>query len=471
MITLPPVTGITSDSRQVAAGNMYVAITGLRSDGRAFIPDAIAHGANVIVAENGTPRIFADGVTWIETDNPRRYLALAAAQFYGARPAHIVAVTGTNGKTSTVNFCRQMWTQMKLSGASMGTLGLIADNIHDYDGMTTPESMQLHAALKRLADAQVDYLAMEASSQGMDQSRLEGLTFCAAGFTNLTQDHLDYHGDMSCYRDAKLKLFSDYLLSEGAAVINADDDYANDFIAASKARGITVITYGHKGHDLRLIERRPVADGQVLAVDIMGRKAEVRLPLVGGFQAMNVLCALGLVMASTQKNVDDVLAILPHLNGIDGRLQRVIEAPEGVGVYIDFAHTPDGLENVLVALRPHTTGRLICVFGCGGDRDRKKRPLMGGIAARLADVAIITDDNPRSESPEFIRSEIRSAAPDAIEIDGRRDAIAHAVNMLKNGDVLVIAGKGHEQGQIFADHTEPFDDYDETRKALSTRFS
>ncbi len=471
MIQHPPVTGITSDSRHVAAGNMYVAITGSRSDGRAYISDAIGRGAKVIVTQKGTPPVVAAGVTWIETDNPRRYLAFAAAQFYGVRPPHIVAVTGTNGKTSTVNFCRQIWAHMKMSGSSMGTLGLIADNIHEYDGMTTPEPMQLHAALKKLADARIDYLAMEASSQGMDQYRLEGLSFCAAGFTNLTQDHLDYHGDMTCYRDAKLRLFSDYLAAEGTAIINADDTYAADFIAAAKGRNIKTLTYGQNGDDLRLIARRPVADGQVLMLELMGQKAEVTLPLVGGFQAMNVLCALGLVMASAHKSADDVLATLPHLTGIDGRLQRVVEAPNGIGVYIDFAHTPDGLENVLVALRPHTIGRLICIFGCGGDRDRKKRPLMGEIAARLADITIITDDNPRSENPAFIRGEIRAAAPDAMEIDGRRNAIAHAVQMLTNGDVLVIAGKGHEQGQIFSDHTEPFDDYGETRKTLTARFS
>lgn len=463
MLELPAITGLTADSRQVRDGYMFVAIPGLKQDGRSYIADAINKGAKTIVVPKGTPKV-ADNITWLEVDNTRAYLAEAAASFYQAQPQHIVAVTGTNGKTSTVNFCRQIWELMGIKGASLGTLGLIANGVNDYNGMTTLDPVALHQNLKLLADKNITHLAMEASSQGIDQERLRGLKFRAIGFTNLTQDHLDYHQTMENYLAAKLRVFQENMAEAGVAVINADDPAHESFVKLVPG---TVWTYGGHGRDLRIMDRRAVADGQILVLELFGKTTEIHLPLVGLFQAMNVLCAAGIVCAESGVKPEDVVGILPKLKGIPGRLQRVLKSPAGIGAYIDYAHTPDGLENILTALRPHTQGRLICVFGCGGDRDRRKRPIMGGISARLADITIITDDNPRSEDATSIRAAVQEGAPNALSIGGRREAIRHAVSMLREGDVLVVAGKGHEQEQIFADHTEFFDDYTETETAFN----
>lgn len=471
-IMRPSITGITADSRLVQAGFMFVAIVGHKMDGRQFIDDAMANGATVVVVPRGTVKQCLEHITWIEVDNPRLFLAEEAAKFYHAKPQHLTVVTGTNGKTSTVNFCRQLWSGLGIKGASLGTLGVLADGISDYNGMTTPDAVALHKALKLLSDHEVTHLALEASSQGMDQDRLHGLKFKAAAFTNLTQDHLDYHHTMDEYLAAKLKLVRELLADDGVAILNADDVAHIEFLNICKARGIAAWTYGLSGKELQLIKREPVADGQILDIRIFEKLYRIHLPLVGLFQAMNVLCALGIVCADKNVNISKVVSLLETLEGITGRLQKVKHSHANIGAYIDYAHTPDGLENVLSSLRPHTTGKLMCVFGCGGDRDKRKRPMMGEIASRLADVTIITDDNPRSENPKHIHADILAGAPNApstIIIEGRKAAIQYAVNMLQVGDVLVVAGKGHEQGQIFATHTDPFDDYTETESALQNK--
>ncbi|MEK7802003.1 MAG: UDP-N-acetylmuramoyl-L-alanyl-D-glutamate--2,6-diaminopimelate ligase, partial [Pseudomonadota bacterium] len=338
----PPITGITSDSRLVQAGYMFVAIVGHKMDGRQFIDDAVARGATVIAVPKGTPQQNVKNISWIEVDNPRLFLAEQAAQFYRLRPPHIVAVTGTNGKTSTVNFCRQLWSGLGIKGASLGTLGLLADGISDYNGMTTPDAVELHKALKLLSDHAVTHVALEASSQGMDQDRLHGLKFKVAAFTNLTQDHLDYHHTMEDYLTAKLQLVRELLAEDGVAVLNADDTAHIDFLNICKTREITAWTYGFSGKELQLIKREPVADGQILDIKIFGEMHHIYLPLVGLFQTMNVLCALGIVCADKNIHVPKAISLLETLEGIPGRLQKVKHSIENIGVYIDYAHTPDG---------------------------------------------------------------------------------------------------------------------------------
>ncbi|HPQ50759.1 MAG: UDP-N-acetylmuramoyl-L-alanyl-D-glutamate--2,6-diaminopimelate ligase [Alphaproteobacteria bacterium] len=468
---LEKITSITADSRQVTEGGMFVAIAGVKQDGRQFIQSAIEKGASVIVVPKGT-HITQSGIEIIEVENPRAYLAQAAAIFYGVQPETIVTVTGTNGKTSTVNFVREIWKNLGLKSASLGTLGLIGDGLDDYSGMTTPDPVALHQSLKLLADKGFSYLAMEASSIGIEQNRLDGVRISAAGFTNLTRDHLDYHGSMEDYLQSKLHLFSHLLDSDGIAIVNADTNEYARIKEACNTRGIACWGYGQNGSEINLISREVLPHGQVLNLEVLGQKYSVMLPLVGEFQAMNALCALGLVLANTAFQTSQIVDMLGRLSGVPGRLQQVPGNNEDYAVYVDYAHTPDALDNILKALRPHTTGRLICLFGCGGDRDTGKRPVMGEISTRLADVSIVTDDNPRSEDPQKIRKQILEGAQnDAIEIDGRRNAIRQAVQMLCSGDVLVLAGKGHEQGQTFATHTEPFDDVLEAQQALKIKLS
>lgn len=463
--------GLTSDSREVKPGYLFVAIPGSKVDGRNYIADAYARGAREFVVPVGTERLELPDITWTEVENPRKYLALAAAQFYTGQPEKIVAVTGTNGKTSTVNFAEAIWSAIGVRAASLGTIGLRGLGLNSSGSMTTLDPVLLHQTLSDLSKKGVTHLAMEASSHGLEQNRLDAVKLCAAGFTNLTRDHLDYHQTMESYLAAKLRLFDTVLPEDGVAVVNADTTEYELIKADCVRRKMTCWGYGVNGHDIRMVDRELLPAGQRLKLDIFGQSVDVSIPLVGAFQAMNVLCALGLVLGAGGVETDTVLDTLPDLAGVPGRLQKVQFPKDHISVFIDYAHTPDGLENVLHALRPHTQGRLICVFGCGGDRDRGKRPVMGEIATRLADIAIVTDDNPRSEDPAFIRSEILAGAKSATEIGGRRNAIHDAVAMLKSGDVLVVAGKGHEQGQIFADHTEPFDDYSESLTALTSRFS
>lgn len=457
---------LTSDSRRIHKGSLFAAVPGTRTDGRSFVSDAVKLGAVAVLAPPGTERPEAENLAWIEDENPRRLFSQMAARFYGKQPKNIVAVTGTNGKTSTVNFAYQIWQKLGLKGASLGTLGVRSDKIASAASMTTPDPVTLHAHLADLAASGITHLALEASSHGLHQYRLDGVKIKAAGFTNLTRDHLDYHSTMEDYLDAKVRLFNEILTADGVAVINADIPEAAQLITLCAERKIRCWTYGQKGNELKLLERTAVAQGQILKLELMGRRCTFTLPLVGAFQAMNVLCAVGLAIAVDEKKLDDILDVLPRLEGVPGRLELVPGHPKKAAVYVDYAHTPDALENILTSLRPHTDKRLICLFGCGGDRDCGKRPVMGQIAARCADVVIVTDDNPRSEEAEKIRAAILEGAPDAIEIAGRREAIRQAIALLEEGDILVIAGKGHEQGQIFADRVDPFDDVTEAHSAM-----
>ncbi|MDR3513670.1 MAG: UDP-N-acetylmuramoyl-L-alanyl-D-glutamate--2,6-diaminopimelate ligase [Caulobacteraceae bacterium] len=459
----PEITGVTADSRQVRPGYLFAALPGVKADGRSFIPAALRAGAAAVLADNDVEAIAAPVV---HASDLRRAYALAAAAFWGEQPRVCVAVTGTNGKTSVATFCRQVFTVLGRSAASMGTLGVRAgDEQLTPPGLTTPDAGDVARLLAELAGRGVTHMAMEASSHGVDQRRLDGVRLTAAGFLNLTQDHLDYHGTMDAYLAAKLRLFETLLPRAGTAVLNADSDAFGAFAAAATLSGHTLYTVGEAGQALTLAERVPTPEGQQLVILADGRRYEVGLPLVGAYQASNALVAAGLCVAAGEP-VEGVLAALERIEGAPGRLQRVGAGPRGGEAYVDYAHTPDGLETVLKALRPHTAGRLMVVFGAGGDRDRGKRPMMGEIAARLADVAIVTDDNPRSEEPASIRAAILAAAPTATEIGDRREAIRAAAAMLSSGDVLVVAGKGHEQGQTVAGVVHPFDDVAETAAAL-----
>jgi UDP-N-acetylmuramoyl-L-alanyl-D-glutamate--2,6-diaminopimelate ligase len=402
----------------------------------------------------------------IQVSDPRRAYALASAAFWGVQPSRCVAVTGTNGKTSVAGFCRQIFARVGRSSASMGTLGVRAGETQiEPPGLTTPDASDVARILAELAAGGVTHMAMEASSHGLDQRRLDGVKLTAAGFLNLTQDHLDYHGTMGAYRAAKLRLFDSLLPRGSAAVLNADSDAYGAFAAVAVAGGHTILSVGVAGQAIRLLNRRAEPGGQILDLRAFGLRREVRLPLAGAFQAANVLVAAGLCVAAGEK-ADAVLAALETLEGAPGRMQRVGAGPRGGEAYVDYAHTPDGVTTVLEALRPHAARRLIVVFGAGGDRDRGKRPLMGAAAAAGADLAIVTDDNPRSENPASIRAEIMAGAPGLIEIGDRRQAIGAAAAQLEDGDILVVAGKGHEQGQVVGETVLPFDDVAETRAAM-----
>ncbi|MCB1556822.1 MAG: UDP-N-acetylmuramoyl-L-alanyl-D-glutamate--2,6-diaminopimelate ligase [Alphaproteobacteria bacterium] len=463
----PEIRGVTQDSRQVRPGFLFAALPGRKYDGRAFIADAIRNGAVAILGPAGTLLPADDTrVSLVVSDNPHRDLALAAAGFYRLQPVYIAAVTGTNGKTSTVHFTRQLWQMAGLEAASLGTLGVRGAGMTRPGAMTTPDPVALHAMVADMAAAGVTHLALEASSHGLDQFRLDGLTLSAAGFTNLSRDHLDYHEDMAGYLAAKARLFSDLLRDGGAAVLNADVPEYEALHAIVKSRGLSEISYGFQGDGIKLIALDPKPDGQDVTLQIDGMVRTIHLPLVGAFQAMNVLCAVGLAMAENKFETDRIFDFLPALKRPPGRLELIPGHPTGA-VYVDYAHTPDALAMVLRALRPHTPGRLICLFGCGGDRDKGKRPLMGSIATDLADHVIVTDDNPRGEDPAAIRAAVLAGGgTGAREVDDRRDAIKAGVEMLAAGDVLLVAGKGHEEGQIFQDRVDPFNDADEVRKAI-----
>ncbi len=459
----PAIEGVTADSRKVKPGYLFAALPGAKADGREYVAAAVSAGAAAVLSE--TP-VAADAPVVLVADARRSY-ALAAARFWGAQPATCVAVTGTNGKTSVATFCRQMFERLGRRSASMGTLGVRAgeDQITPPGGLTTPDAGDVAALLADLAARGVTHLALEASSHGIDQRRLDGVMLSASGFLNLTQDHLDYHGTMEAYRAAKLRLFEVLTPRGRTAVLNADSDAYPVFAAAAGASGLSILSVGAMGEGLTLAHRTLVPGGQRLRIGTAGRNFDVCLPLAGAFQASNALVAAGLCIAAGEET-EAVLSALEHIEGAPGRLQRIGAAKKGGEAYVDYAHTPDGLKTVLMALRPHAAGRLIVVFGAGGDRDRTKRPLMGAIAASLADVAIVTDDNPRSEPPAAIRAEIRAGASGLREIGDRREAIGAAAAMLREGDVLVVAGKGHEQGQIVGAIIHPFDDVAETAAAL-----
>ena len=461
----PVITGVTADSRKVGPGALFAALPGSTADGRAFIAQAVAKGAAAILVGDDTPGT-AEAAPVVRVHDVRRAYALAARAFWGAEPETVVAVTGTNGKTSVATFCRQIFAQLGRQSASLGTLGLQLQNENlTGPGLTTPDAGELARMAADIAGRGVTHLAIEASSHGLDQRRLDGLTLKAAAFLNLTQDHLDYHGDMSAYRDAKLRLFRALLPTGGTAVLNADSSAFPAFAAAAVMHGQTVLSVGESGVGLRLTDRVAEPFGQRLSITRHNRSYDVRLPLAGGFQASNAMIAAGLCIAAGE-DTEAVLAALEQLQGAAGRLQHIGAGPNGGDAYVDYAHTPDGLQTVLKALRPHCTGRLIVVFGAGGDRDRAKRALMGAAAAELADIVLVTDDNPRSEDPAEIRRAVMSGAPNALEVGDRRAAIRAAAQQLHQGDILVVAGKGHEQGQTIAGVVHPFDDVVETRLAL-----
>jgi UDP-N-acetylmuramoyl-L-alanyl-D-glutamate--2,6-diaminopimelate ligase len=452
---------LTADSRKMEPGGLFVALAGSKADGAAFINDAVAKGASLILS--GHP---ADApVPVLAVSNPRRYLSLAASRFYGAQPQTMVAVTGTAGKTSVASFTRQIWAAAGHAAAQIGTTGVISPSRSDYGSLTTPDPVSLHALLAELAGEGVTHAAMEASSHGLDQHRLDGVKLVAGAFTNLGRDHMDYHPTMENYMAAKMRLFSELLEKGQPAVIFSDDPWSQHAIQAAESAGLDVRTVGRKGNFLTLKRVEHFRHKQMIEIHHQGEIFEVDIPLAGDFQVANALVSAGLAI-STGVPVAVALRALEKLVGAAGRLELVGHAKNGALAYVDYAHKPDALENVLTSVRPFTSGRIVVVFGCGGDRDKGKRPIMGEVASRLSDVVIVTDDNPRSELPETIRSEIMAAAPGALEIADRAQAIRHAVAMLESGDTLIVAGKGHEEGQIVGTTVLPFSDHQQVRSAL-----
>ncbi len=456
------ITGISSDSRAVKPGYIFAALPGTKSDGASFIPQALGAGAAAVIAAKGTYK--GPGVV-VETDNPRLVLAHAAARFYGAQPDTIVAVTGTNGKTSVAVFVRQIWSELGFRAASLGTIGIVGPEGTQYLQHTTPDPVQLQEAVAKLAADRVEHLAIEASSHGLAQYRLDGLRLTAGAFTNLTRDHLDYHGSFDAYFEAKMRLFTELLPAGAGAVINADSPSGEEVHLRAEARGLATMLVGHKGRDIRLADVQMENLGQRLKLATRFGSFDVNLPLAGDFQASNALVAAGLVIAAGGEPAH-VFHALSSLKGAPGRLDLVGRTAEGASVFVDYAHTPDAIATALAALRPATKGKLHVVFGCGGDRDKGKRPLMAKAAAENADNVIVTDDNPRSEEPAQIRREALVGAPSATEIGDRAVAIRTAVSRLREGDILLVAGKGHEQGQIIGKEVRPFSDHDAVRAAL-----
>jgi UDP-N-acetylmuramoyl-L-alanyl-D-glutamate--2,6-diaminopimelate ligase len=458
------VRGVSADSRAVKPGDVFVAIEGGKTDGLKFIAPALAAGATAILAQRAPETPLPDGIAFVRTANARRALALIAARFFGRQPATIAAVTGTSGKTSVAAFTRQIWAALGYSAASLGTIGIVSPRGETYGSLTTPDPVALHRSLDALAGEGVTHLAIEASSHGLDQYRLDGLRIAAAAFTNLSRDHLDYHPTIEAYLAAKLRLFEDLAEPGGDAVIDVDHENAGAVVAAAQKRGLRLITVGRNGSGIRLVDSAMDGFAQRLRIVHAGKEFHVRLPLVGEFQVENALVAAGLVIA-TGGDPAAVFAALEHLVGAKGRLE-LVGVKNGAPVFIDYAHKPDALAKALDALRPAANRKLVLVLGAGGDRDRGKRPLMGAVAAAKADQVIVTDDNPRGEEPAAIRAAILAAAPGAAEIGDRREAIRTAIAGLGAGDVLLIAGKGHETGQIIGDRIIPFSDHEAVAVAL-----
>lgn len=458
-----PVLGITADSRAVRAGYVFAALQGVQADGRDYIPQALEQGAIAILGHDLPTDL---PILAIDVPEPRLSLSQISARLYPEQPKTIVAVTGTNGKSSTVDFLRQIWEHMGKRAASLGTLGAVGPSGAVDLGHTTPDPVAIHQTLQNLARDGVTHAAMEASSHGLAQYRLDAVELSGGAFTNLTQDHLDYHPSFEDYRDAKLRLVTELIPASCPVIINADSDERKSFEKAAKAGACPIVSVGWRGADLKISELMPRAHGQKLFLNWRGEDAELDLPLVGEFQALNALTAAGLALALGDP-FDAVLAGMAALQPVKGRMEFVGETAQGAGIFVDYAHTPDGLDTLLRAARPHTAGQLILVFGAGGDRDKTKRPLMGGVAAKHADQVIVTDDNPRSEVPETVRAAILAAAPEADEIGDRRLAIFEGISRLRAGDTLLIAGKGHETGQTVGDKTLPFSDQETALAALA----
>ncbi|MDP1556553.1 MAG: UDP-N-acetylmuramoyl-L-alanyl-D-glutamate--2,6-diaminopimelate ligase [Hyphomonas sp.] len=456
--------GMTADSRKVEPGFLFAALKGSVHDGKAFAPMAIQKGAAAILSDGSAE---AGSTAHVVADEPRRALALAAKRFHAAQPETVVAITGTNGKSSTVDFARQIWSRAGLKAASMGTLGAIGPNGKVDVGHTTPDPVTIHQTLEMLAGQGVTHCAMEASSHGLEQHRLDGVDLSAVGFLNFTQDHLDYHGSMEDYLASKLRLFTSLAPKGIPAIVNADSPQRDDFENAARAAGLQVVSFGWRGEDLWIDELMPKATGQTLFLywrDV--EQKPIELPLIGEFQTLNALAAAAICL-SLGMEFPAVAEGLAHLKPVKGRLEFVGKTATGAAVFVDYAHTPDGLDVLLRAVRPHTAGSLKVIFGCGGDRDARKRPMMGEIASRQADDVIITDDNPRSEDPAKIRAAVLGGAKGAREIGDRAEAIRTVIRELKKGDTLVIAGKGHETGQIIGNDIFPFSDQDEALAALA----
>ncbi len=468
-----PVTGLALSSRAVEPGHLFAALPGSTTHGARFAADALARGAAAILTDaEGAAMIRAEGGVppdraLIVSADPRRNLAHAAARWFARQPGHVVAVTGTNGKTSVASFTRQLWELAGLTAVNIGTTG-IEGSWSVPLGHTTPDPITLHRHLAKMADAGVDLAAMEASSHGLDQRRLDGVRLAAGAFTTFSQDHLDYHRDFDAYFAAKMRLF-DTLLPEGSqAIVNLDDAKGEDVAARARRRGLDVVSLGHDpAADLVILDQRFEEDGQKVRFAWRGRVQMARLGLVGGFQALNALTAALLAASAGDITAEEAFALLPRLRTVRGRMEEVARRVHGAPIFVDYAHTPDALATALAALRPHVMGRLVVVFGAGGDRDRTKRPLMGRAAAEGADVVILTDDNPRSEDPAAIRADIRAGCPEALEIPDRAEAILKAVALLAPGDALLIAGKGHESGQIVGDVTYPFNDAEQASLAVA----
>jgi UDP-N-acetylmuramoyl-L-alanyl-D-glutamate--2,6-diaminopimelate ligase len=459
----PDISGMTPDSRAVRAGFLFAALPGAKVDGAAFIPQAEKMGAAAVLAKPGAKTTLP----LVADEEPRRRLSHMAARFHPGQPRVIAGVTGTNGKTSTAVFAAALWSMLGEKSGSLGTLGARGAGFERALAHTTPEPVMLHETLDAMASAGVTHLAMEVSSHALAHYRADGVRFTAAAFTNLTQDHLDFHGSLEEYFAAKLRLFVDLLPAGGTAVVNMDGERADDIAAAAGRRRLTLLTTGRRGAALRIVRTAPGPHGLDLDIEADGRVWPLTLPLIGAFQAENAALAAGLVIASGF-GADKVLPLLGRLPGVPGRMQFAASVA-GAGIYVDYAHTPDAVSTALAAIRPHARGRVIAIIGAGGDRDRAKRPLMGKAAAAHADLVIVTDDNPRSEDPAMIRQEVLAGCPGATEIGDRGKAIAAGVEMLRRGDVLLIAGKGHETGQTISGVTLPFDDLAEARSAALQR--
>jgi len=454
------ITGLTCDSRKVNPGFLFVAIPGSCRDGRDYIDDAFKRGASAALAPIGTSG-YGDIVVFT-SENTRKSYAQMAARFFNQQPPRIAAVTGTNGKTSVVSFVRQIWESLGSQAASLGTLGIDAPGYQTSKGLTTLDPVDLHECLALLRKRGIETLALEASSHGLDQYRLDGVNVSIAGFTNLGRDHMDYHGSKEKYLNAKKRLFSEVLADDGVSVLNADSEAY--LILLESARG-RVVSYGRKGTDIRLDNIQVFEGGQRLLLSVMGNTYKITLPLSGFFQVENAMCALGIVIADGA-DIAKAVKTLENLQGVPGRLQHVGNSPDGATIYVDFAHTPDALAAILKTLRPYAERNLNLVFGCGGERDAGKRRDMGRIASKLADKIIVTDDNPRSEDAANIRAQSLAACPAALEIGDRAQAIRRAIAQLQKGDILVIAGKGHETGQLIKGVEYPFNDAEEIRAVL-----
>ncbi len=457
------ITALTSDSRAVEPGTLFAALPGFKADGRDFIQSAIDNGASAILS---TPGLKDISVPYVACENPRLLYSQIAAKLYAGQPETLVAMTGTNGKSSTVDFLRQIWSFAGLKGACFGTLGIQSPSGYRPLTHTTPDAVALHQTLSGLAAEGVTHVGMEASSHGLKQYRLDGVKVSAAGFSNLTQDHFDYHPDEEDYFAAKARLFMELTPADAPVVINVNDPYGQRLAQMCASRGQSVMRVGWSGEDIRIDEVMPRASSQELDLVIMGKRHHVILPLAGEFQALNAVCALGLAIV-TGVNVETALAGLAHLKGVAGRMEQAGKTKGGAPIFVDFAHTEDGLDKLLRSVRPHTLGRIVLVFGCGGDRDPDKRRKMGATAAKFADYVIVTDDNPRTENPAAIRRAVLAGCPGAEEVGDRAAAIRRGISLLEPNDCLVVAGKGHEQGQIVGTNVIPFSDVEQVKKALA----